>query len=89
MDNTEPKQWPRYQSHKQVSALRIEGVDHVAGPAVQLSFADSSYPPVVLQPVEYARYTPQVGDYVVRYDDNYQSVSPRKAFEDGYTRLPE
>jgi hypothetical protein len=34
-----------------------------------------------------ARGTPQVGDYFVQYDDGYQSWSPAKAFEEGYTRL--
>lgn len=34
-----------------------------------------------------ARGTPQVGDYLVIYDDGYKSWSPAKAFEDGYTRI--
>ena len=28
-----------------------------------------------------------VGDYAVIYSDGYKSVSPKKAFEDGYTAL--
>ena len=34
-----------------------------------------------------ARGIPSVGDYFVQYDDGYQSWSPAKAFEEGYTRL--
>jgi hypothetical protein len=34
-----------------------------------------------------ARYTPVVGDYWVVYPDQYQSLSPRAAFEDGYVAL--
>jgi len=32
-----------------------------------------------------SRYTPVRGDYLVEYEDGYRSVSPQKAFEDGYT----
>lgn len=34
-----------------------------------------------------ARYTPVVGDYWVVYDDNYQSISPKAAFESGYVKM--
>lgn len=36
-----------------------------------------------------ARYFPQVGDYVVKYDDGYTSISPKKAFEEGYAVDPD
>lgn len=31
-----------------------------------------------------ARYTPVVGDFWIVYPDGYQSLSPRKAFVEGY-----
>ena len=34
-----------------------------------------------------SRGFPQIGDYVVLYDDGYMSWSPVKAFEEGYTRV--
>lgn len=35
-----------------------------------------------------ARYTPVVGDYLVEYEpDGYRSISPAKAFEEGYHEL--
>jgi hypothetical protein len=36
-----------------------------------------------------ARYTPVVGDYWIIYPgpDRYQSISPKAAFEDGYTPM--
>lgn len=34
-----------------------------------------------------ARYTPEVGDFWVVYEDGYQSLSPRKAFLEGYDKL--
>ena len=35
----------------------------------------------------FARGWPQLGDYLVIYDDGYKSWSPAKAFKEGYTRL--
>ena len=34
----------------------------------------------------FQRYVPVPGDFLVRYEDGYESFSPRKAFLDGYTR---
>jgi hypothetical protein len=34
----------------------------------------------------FARGGPELGDYIVIYDDGYKSWSPAKAFEDGYAR---
>ncbi len=34
-----------------------------------------------------ARYTPVAGDFWVVYEDGYQSISPRAAFEAGYVLL--
>jgi hypothetical protein len=33
------------------------------------------------------KHDPQVGGYFVEYEDGYESFSPAKAFEGGYTRL--
>jgi len=35
------------------------------------------------------RHKPQRGGYFVVYDNGYESYSPAKPFEDGYTRIPE
>lgn len=72
---------PRYQSHKQVWALKIASVD-----GLRLSFAEAGYAPIAVKPELFARYTPVPGDYYVVYDDGYKSLSPAKAFEEGYTR---
>lgn len=34
-----------------------------------------------------ARYQPQVGDFWIVYPDGYQSISPREAFIEGYSRI--
>jgi hypothetical protein len=75
------REMPRYQSHKKVWALKIAAVD-----GLRLSFADKGYAPIVVDFKLFARYRPLPGDYYVQYDDGYKSISPAKAFEEGYTR---
>lgn len=43
----------------------------------------------IFQPSMTTRYQPQVGDYWVVYEDGYQAISPKAAFEGGYTRIAE
>lgn len=77
------KEMPKYKCHKEVWALEIETVEF--GP--KLVFADKSYEPMPISQSVLARYTPKPGDYFVTYEDGYQSISPKKAFEEGYTRI--
>lgn len=85
---------PRYKSHKEVHALKIKEV--VMAPTslskdreirTQLTFADDGYAPLDVEPSLFARYTPVPGDYYVVYEGGYVSISPAKAFEEGYTRI--
>lgn len=94
---------PKYVSHKEVWALKIAeifplyfplycegaadpGPEHQVG--VRLRFADDSYAPIDLE-LSYAQRIKQGDDlgYYVRYADGYESWSPTKAFEEGYTRV--
>lgn len=34
-----------------------------------------------------SRGVPRIGDYFVKYKDSYESWSPAKAFEEGYTKI--
>lgn len=80
---------PRYRSHKEVHALKIGDdpiVVHGDG-SVTLPIADDGYAPVTVDASVVSRYMPSAGDYLVVYDDGYRSISPAKAFEDGYTRI--
>lgn len=80
---------PRYQSHKQVHALKILAVDRAAdGLSYWITFEEQmTYAPIKVAGDIFARYFPQPGDYYVVYEDGYKSISPAKAFEEGYTRL--
>ena len=73
---------PRYKCHKEVWALQIAAFE----PFV-LTFIDMSYAPKTINPDVVSRYLPEPGDYYVVSDDGYASISPKKAFEEGYTRI--
>jgi hypothetical protein len=74
------RQMPQYQSHKKVWALRILSVE-----VNTIHFMSSIYAPREVDPKIFSRYIPVSGDYFVVYDDGYESISPKKAFEEGYT----
>jgi hypothetical protein len=86
MSTQAQKEMPRYQSHKKVWALQIAGVTR-KDTKVILQFVDSEYAPRSVPYEVVSRYWPKPEDYFVLYEDGYQSISPRKAFEEGYTKL--
>lgn len=75
---------PRYQSHKKVWALQIKSTGEAPGGQVRLEFEEAGYAPIWLPLEMFSRYMPVPGDYYVVYDDGYKSISPAKAFEEGY-----
>lgn len=86
----DPTDLPLYQSHKKVRALQIKSVAAPVNDNLRerlVHFADDGYGALPVPWEVFSRYEPQPGDYYVVYDDNYVSFSPKKAFEDGYTRL--
>lgn len=85
---------PKYQSHKVVHALEIKSCTELpadsAGekptphPGYMLEFADEQYASKVVGPEVVSRHMPEPGDFYVVYEDGYESISPRKAFVEGY-----
>ena len=90
---------PRWKCHKQVRAAKITGFQFPpAGPVACMGDVGSS---ALLAPAVFARmigmtkpdpedgepWANLVGGYYIRYADGYESWSPAKAFEDGYTRM--
>lgn len=75
---------PRYRSHKIIHALEIKAVV-----GRRLSFVEPGFADVEAEIAMFSRYTPIPGDRYVVYPDGYKSFSPKKAFEDGYTRVVE
>lgn len=87
---------PRYRSHKDVWALKIERVQldaddaRVDGRETDGSarlFVEAPYGPVRVDAAYMRKHNPQAGGYYVVYKDGYKSWSPAQAFEEGYTRL--
>lgn len=78
-------EFPRYKCHKVVEAAKIvsltENIDFTATAAMEGGGE------IVLTSAYCLRHGPEVGGYVVRYDDDYLSFSPSKAFEAGYERI--
>lgn len=84
------KQLPLYQCHKQVRALEIMYVDvNQKQNKFHVRFVDKSYPEKTFCFETHKRNIPRDGDYYVVYDDGYESFSPRKAFEEGYSLITE
>ncbi len=81
-------QLPVWQSHKTVRAARIHEVN---GNRISLLIPMQNGPDRIAVTTAadkmFARYMPVPGDYYVVYDDDYASISPKKAFEDGYHKL--
>jgi hypothetical protein len=89
---------PLYQCHKIVGAVKIGQIDHKPNPDLTGRSAASSYGAVItpeiyplipfeVSPTYILRHKPEVGGYYIRYEDGYESFSPAKAFEDGYSLI--
>jgi hypothetical protein len=74
----------RYQCHKQVQAGKITEID---GGDLTVKVGESGHITVHVGTPWITKHNPEVGGYLVRYDDEYQSYSPKKAFEEGYTLI--
>lgn len=75
---------PRYRCIKTVWALEITLCHRRESGELEFHFIERG--PAVLPAELAARYMPEPGDFLVIYSDGYKSVSPRKAFLEGYVR---
>ena len=77
---------PMYSCHKQVWALKIRKIYKIDEDNFALSFEDSRYDDRIFD-VSFLdnRPIPSPGWYYVQYADGYESFSPEKTFEEGYT----
>jgi hypothetical protein len=93
--DTASAEMPRYRSHKEVWALKIQDVIDPAEPGNEsdgsrtLRFEDHVYAPISVDREYVRKHNPQAGGYYVVYADGYKSWSPAEAFESGYTRVSE
>lgn len=73
--------WPKYVSHKIVSALPITGI--TPGGVILVGAHHIPFEPT--EPAMAKRA--EVGGYAVIYEDGFRSLSPKKVFEEGYKRF--
>ncbi|HHQ4662239.1 TPA: Gp49 family protein [Aeromonas veronii] len=78
-----------YQSHKKVHAAVISEVhpcDEHGNFMIDITnpLYDGITIPYMVTPDMVARFTPGVGDYIVLYENDYVSFSPKDVFEGGY-----
>ena len=75
--------WPKYESHKIVQAMKIVSYkyDDQGTMTAAVTEDGAEFVPALIDMAN--RSSP--GDYAVIYADGYKSVSPAKAFEEGYT----
>jgi hypothetical protein len=82
--------WPKFISHKVVQAAPIVSIGESTSPdtlrvIMVEPLGDGVWEPFApTEPGMGARA--RVGDYAVVYDDGFKSISPKKAFEEGYLR---
>ena len=74
---------PQYKCHKVVRALPIYDIGEV-DPMGLVVISTATHGDVVVPMSWVEKHNPEVGGYIVRYEDGYVSYSPQKAFEDGY-----
>jgi hypothetical protein len=79
--------WPEYESHKVVRAAVIVSIAHPGpyGKRIIMVRPEEGEPAVAFEP-NLTNMPANVGDYAMLYPDGYKSISPRKAFNEGYTR---
>ena len=81
------RELPRYQCHKVVHAIKIGKVEINFDKTATLFPEEKGWEPFTVSDEYVARHHPEAGSYYVVYDDGYESLSPAKAFEDGYSRI--
>jgi hypothetical protein len=87
MEHTVGMLLPKYKCHKEVWALKIARVDIHGDNSCTITPEDKHYVAFMLSSEYNKKHKPQAGGYYVVYDDGYQSWSPAKAFEDGYSLI--
>jgi hypothetical protein len=80
-------EYPKYVSHKEVSAAKITEVDPGADGSLTLHLEGGFDNVVILHHERKNKPQPAPGWYLVRYADGYVSFSPAKQFEEGYTLI--
>lgn len=85
MESQSMSPMPQYKCHKTVYALRITGV--IVGLDGSILCVEAPFAPKGMSAEWCNKHKPYAGGYYIQYEDGYESFSPAKAFEEGYTRV--
>jgi hypothetical protein len=82
---------PKYKCHKEVFALKIAAIEILEDGSARVAPADGKFATFTTKP-KFPFKGAAAGNYddpgyFVAYSDGYQSWSPTKAFEEGYTLI--
>ncbi len=79
---------PEFQCHKKVKAFKISEIRSAGVKFGATALHDCNNMYVVYVGDEYCKkHKPVAGGYYVLYKDGYESFSPAKAFEEGYSLI--
>lgn len=78
------RELPKYLCRKQVWALEIKMIEGTI-----IHPVNEMYSPFDVGAEFFNKHNPVIGGYFVRYKDGYESFSPKKEFEDGYSEIDE
>ena len=88
------REMPKYQSHKQVWALKIkaiikdgEGEERETDGSAMITPEEEGYAPFKVDGEYMWKYKPQVGGYYVVYQGGYKSFCPAPKFEEDNTLI--
>lgn len=83
------KDWPTYQCHKKVYAVKIRAFElDLTKDEVLAIPQDPEIESIDIDMDLLKKHKPGPGWYFVAYEDGYESFSPAEAFEAGYTEIP-
>lgn len=87
MNDGPQREMPKYQSRWIVHALKIRVITLEPGGGATITPDDRGYGQFHVDHAYMDKYKPEIKGYYVRYPDGYESWSPARAFEIGFTRI--
>jgi hypothetical protein len=84
------RELPKYRSHKVIEALKIAAINRDDDDNLYITPVEEGFEAFIVPKKFVPQHrdgVPEVGWYWVKYDNDYESFSPAKAFEEGYTRI--
>ncbi len=90
-DTNTPVGMKKYKCHKVVEGMEIDRISPFRDKPGQYSILGKDENDTVIsfdtEEKWMDRHKPEVGGYIVRYEDGYVSYSPTQAFEEGYSLI--